>query len=186
MPTFFNRECDIALASNRQLTNYIHKVDDILIYASSQEELEEQFEELLKTCRKFWMTLALKKLLWAPPSQKLHYAGFLISDQKAEMCEKWAAKLAAYPEPTNRTDLAAWLGLTSQCGQWYPEVNNGSTEMCKLLNKDIPFLWTSELSEEFKKLKSILCSKIVLSSFNSEWETQLLVDSSIKFGIGYV
>ena len=40
-PEFFNRKCDIALASNRQLTNFVCEVDDILIYASSQEELEE-------------------------------------------------------------------------------------------------------------------------------------------------
>ena len=42
------------------------------------------------------------------------------------------------------------------------------------------------MSEEFQILKAILCSKIVLSSFNPEWETKLLVDSLIKFGIGYV
>ena len=154
--------------SNRQLTNFVREVDDILIYTSSQEELEEQFEELLKTCRKFWMTLAPKKLLWALPGQKLHYAGFLISDQGAEMCEERAAKLASYQEPTNRKELAAWLGITAQCGQWYPEVNSGSAEIRKLLKKDVPFLWTNELSEEFRKLKAILCSKIVLSSFNPE------------------
>ena len=55
------------------------------------------------------------------------------------MSDKWAEKLASYPEPTNRKELAAWLGLTAQCGHWCPKVNSGSAEMRKLLKKGHSF-----------------------------------------------
>ena len=35
-------------------------------------------------------------------------------------------------------------------------------------------------------MKRVLCSKIVLSSFNQKYETRLLVDSSIKYGVAYL
>ena len=35
-------------------------------------------------------------------------------------------------------------------------------------------------------MRKVLCSKITLSSFNKDYETKLLVDSSIKFGVAYV
>ena len=51
-PDTFNREVDIAFSRNPKLTNMVREVDDCLLYVSSQEELEEQFCELLKTCRR--------------------------------------------------------------------------------------------------------------------------------------
>ena len=68
-PETFNREVDIALSKNPNLTNCVREVDDLLLFASSQEELEEQFCELLKTCRGARMTLAPKKIYYAPPGQ---------------------------------------------------------------------------------------------------------------------
>ena len=50
-PDTFNREVDIVFSRNSKLTNMVREVDDSLLYASSQDELEEQFCELLKTCR---------------------------------------------------------------------------------------------------------------------------------------
>ena len=38
-PETFNREVDIALSKNPNLTNCVREVDDCLLYASSQEEL---------------------------------------------------------------------------------------------------------------------------------------------------
>ena len=42
------------------------------------------------------------------------------------------------------------------------------------------------MTEEFKAMRKVLCSKITLSSFNQGYETKLLVDSSIKFGVANV
>ena len=57
-PDTFNREVAIAFSKNPKLKNIVREMDDVLVYASSQEELEEQFCELLKTCRGARITLA--------------------------------------------------------------------------------------------------------------------------------
>ena len=62
-PDTFNREVDIAFSKNPKLKNIVREVDDVLIYASSQEELEEQFCELLKTCRGEGSLSPLKRLI---------------------------------------------------------------------------------------------------------------------------
>ena len=78
-PDTFNREVDIAFSRSPKLTNMVREVDDCLLYASSQEELEEQFCELLKTCREARITLAPKKTYYALPGESLQYAGMKIS-----------------------------------------------------------------------------------------------------------
>ena len=105
---------------------------------------------------------------------------------RAEMSDERADKLRSYPEPTNRKELAAWVGLAAQCNSWFPEVNQASYKMRQLLKKDREFVWLEEMSSEFQEMKRVLCSKIVLSSFNQNYETRLLVDSSIKFGVAYL
>ena len=81
------------------------------------------------------MTLAPKKLFFAPPGQSLRYAGMKISSEGAQMSDERAEKLANYPEPTNRKELAAWIGLAAQCNSWFPEVNQASSGMRQLLMK---------------------------------------------------
>ena len=175
--SFFNCECDIALSQNKNLTNFIREVDNILLFGGAGGAVRGAVEDV---------QTAPKKLAFCLPGQKLRYAGFLLSSQGAEMCDERAEKLWTYPEPTNRKELAAWLGLAAQCSQWFPEINVGSREMRIFLKKYVPFLWTQELTEEFQKLKTILCSKIILVSLDPELETKLLVDSSLKFGIAYI
>ena len=135
-PDTFNREVDIAFSKNPKLTIMVREVDDCLLYVSSQEELEEQFCELLKTCREARITLALKKTYYAPSGESLRYAGMKISSEGAQMTDEHAEKLATYPEPTNRKELAAWIGLSAQCNSWFPEINQASHGMCQLLKKD--------------------------------------------------
>ena len=177
---------DIAFSKNPKLTNMVREVDDCLLYVNSQEELEEQFCELLKTCREVRITLAPKKTYYAPPGESLRYAGMKISLEGAQMSDERAEKLATYPEPTNRRELAAWIGLSVQCNSWFPEINQASHGMRQLLKKDQEFVWTETFSEEFKAMRKVLCSKITLSSFNKDYETKLLVDSSIKLGVAYI
>ena len=185
-PDTFNREVDIAFSRNPRLTNMVREVDDCLLFASSQEELEEQFCELLKTCREARITLAPKKTYYAPPGESLRYAGMKISSEGTQMSDERAEKLATYPEPTNRKELAAWIGLSALCNSWFPEINQASHNMRQLLRKDREFVWTETFSDEFKAMRKVLCSKITLSSFNKDFETKLLIDSSIKFGVAYV
>ena len=92
-PDTFNREVDIAFSKNTKLKNIVREVDDVLIYASSQEELEEQFCELLKTCRGARITLAPKKTYFAGPGESLRYAGMKISSEGAQMSDEHADKL---------------------------------------------------------------------------------------------
>ena len=78
------------------------------------------------------------------------------------------------------------MGLAAQCNAWFPEINQASHNMRQLLKKDREFVWTETMSQEFKDMRRVLCSKITLSSFNQSYETRLLVDSSIKYGVAYV
>ena len=43
-----------------------------------------------------------------------------------------------------------------------------------------------DLLTRIQENEKVLCSKITLSSFNKDYETKLLVDSSIKWGVAYV
>ena len=105
--------------------------------------------------------LAQKKMTYALPGKKLRYADFLVSSEGAELCEERAETLRNCPEPSNRKELAAWMGLEAQCSQWFLDINAGSKEMRKLSKKEVPFVWSELLSKEFHALKRVLCSKVI-------------------------
>ena len=126
-----------SIQQDPKLTNMVRKVDDCLLYASLQEELEEQFCELLKMCREARITLAPKKTYYAPPGESLRYAWMKISSEGAQMSDERAEKLATYPEPTNRKELGSLdRPLSPVQFSWFPEINQASHGMRQLLKKD--------------------------------------------------
>lgn len=71
------------IVSNEELTHLVHEVDDLLLACETLEQLEAQFEILLKICQQYNFTLSPKKLEVAGPDEHLVFAGLRISAEGA-------------------------------------------------------------------------------------------------------
>ena len=90
-----------------------------------------------------------------------------------------------FPTPTNVTEVRSFLGLANQLGSFVPDLAHMSTVIRGLLKKDVSFVWLQEHEEAFTKMREILCSKMVVKSFDPQMETYIMTDASRLYGMVY-
>ena len=83
------------------------------------------------------------------------------------------------------TEVRSFLGLANQLGSFVPDLAHMSTVLRGLLKKDVSFVWLQEHEEAFTKMREILCSKMVVKSFDPQMETYIMTDASRLYGMGY-
>ena len=158
-------------------------VDDILIQGKTQEEVFTKFEQLLKRCRKFGITLSKSKLFMA--KENLKFSGFIVGQSGIHPDPSKLESLKLFPSPTNLTSLRSFLGLTNQLGGFIPDLSQMTLELRSLLKKNVAFNWMPEHEEKFRQIKYILTSDMVIKPFDTKKKTILLTDASKINGIGF-
>lgn len=159
-------------------------VDDILVYASSLEELKTRVKTVLEKCKQSSITLSRKKI---QVGRSVLFAGYVISDQGIAPDPSKVSSISKFPIPRNITDLRSFLGLTNQLGQFVPNLAHTSQPLRELLRKDVTFQWLQPQQQAFQKVKSILTDPngSVLSYFDPKLKTTLLTDASQLKGLGF-
>ena len=62
--------------------------------------------------------------------------------------------------PSTLTELRLFLGCWNQMRDYLPDFAHSTTNMTKLLKKDVPYIWDKTLQDEFEAIKEILRSPI--------------------------
>ena len=158
-------------------------VDDILIWASTFEELIERIRLVLQKCRDNDITISEKKL---QIGQEVKFAGYIVSKDGIRPDPEKVICLREFPEPKDVTDLRSFLGLAQQLGNFMPDLSQSTVLMRELLKKDTVYQWTPEIQKEFDDVKEILTSDMIVKPFDPQLETQLLTDASKTKGLGYI
>lgn len=78
-------------------------IDDILIHASSREEHDKIFAEIMKTARAKGVTFNPKKLQFRQQSVK--FLGHVISSEGISFDEDRIKSIRSFPEPSNKKDI---------------------------------------------------------------------------------
>ena len=87
--------------------------------------------------------------------------------------------------PTNVKEVKSYLGLVSYCSKFVPQFATISEPLRKLTRKREQFRWEKEQQDAFETLKSALTSAEVMSYYDSNAETRLIVDAS-PVGLGAI
>lgn len=157
-------------------------VDDILLWASTMQELFERLRILLLKCREIGLTISKKKI---KIGQELLFAGFIVGTSGIKPNPEKVEALSNFTPPTDVTSLRSFLGLANQLGFFIPDLSHSTVQMRSLLKKDAPFLWLPEHQVEFVKAKEILTSDLLVHPFDPALVTELLTDAS-RTGLGYM
>ena len=186
----FNAYIDKIVQEDPLFKNYARQVDDLLIWASSWEELNDQLERFFKLCEKYGLTLSPKKVQVAGPNQFVRFGGVRIGsiDGKA-VCSADQEKLRTirdYPAPTSQKEVRTLYGLFCQMALWYPELSRKMYHIRQLLRKDCAFNWSHEQQQELDELKSCLLQDRHVKPFNTEVLPQVITDFSNLEGYGYL
>jgi transposase InsO family protein len=157
-------------------------VDDILVEGNSLRQLDERLRALLERCRKHRIRLSLSKL---QIGQNVHFAGHIIGKDGIKPDPTKVEALRDFASPTDLTKLRSFLGLANQLGHFIPDLAQSTTEMRKLLRKDIAFQWLEVHEKEFQRVKNVLTSPVVVKPFDPSLQTDLLTDASCLHGLGF-
>ena len=157
-------------------------VDDILIWAETEEELMERTRIILNRCKEHNITISRKKL---ELGTELGFAGHIVSHNGIRPDNDKYKAIKEFPTPKNIKDLRSFLGLANQLAAFVPDLAHMSAGLRPLLKKDNAWVWEKEHEEEFSKIKNLLTSPTVAKPFDDAKDTILLTDASRLHGLGY-
>ena len=87
--------------------------------------------------------------------------------------------------PTNQRSLQLFLGIVNHYSKFIPFLADLSAPLYRLLRKDVPFHWSEECEDSFKRIEEVLTSSEVLAHFDPKVPLGLACDASTT-GIGAV
>ena len=181
-PATFERLMDTVLAGLNWQICLIY-LDDIIVHGESFEAMLTNLDSVL--CKLQDAGLKLKPRKCQLFKKEVEYLGHIVSASGIKTDPKKIQAVRDWPEPNNVTELRSFIGLCS----YYRRVILGFADIAKplhrLTSKGEPFVWTSECSQAFEKLKNCLCEAPTLAHPDFTKEFILDTDAS-DFAIGAV
>ena len=158
-------------------------VDDILIWAESEEEHDRILKEVL--CRSRSRNLKMNIEKSQIRCDEVKYAGHILSKNGLKPDPKKVEAVTNIGNPKNREELQRFLGMVTYLVKFISNYSQVAAPLRLLLEKDIEWHWTAQQTESYETLKKLISNAPVLKYFDPEKQTVLSVDASSK-GVGAV
>ena len=160
-------------------------LDDILIYAKTLEDLNEQTKEVLIIIDENNLTLNKEKCLYNV--QRIDFLGCVIDENGVQAAPEKVEAIKNFIPPTNTTELRSFLGLVNFVGQFVPNLATSTWPLSKLLTPGKNQIeWHEEQQNAFENIKCIIERDIISRGhFDVNDATALYTDAS-PVGIGAV
>ena len=149
--------------------------DDIILFAKSQAELDNILSLILQRLSDHGLTLNLEKCEF--DKQEVEFFGFVFSSQGISSSPAKVKAVQQMAAPNNISEIRSFLGMTNFLSRFIPDYAELSAPLRNLTKKEVQWTWGSEQQQSFKKLKSTLCSKYVMSYFTTSKETTIVTDA---------
>ena len=157
--------------------------DDILIHATTKEELRARTANVDRRLADHNLTTNVKKRL--EEQEKIKFFGLILSGTGVELDQSKTNAIRTTEPPNSKSAVRSFLGLANYCSRFIKNYSDLSKPLRDLIKDDTPFNWTQESDESFQQLKAALAQTKTLSFFNPTLQTELIVDAS-PFGLGAV
>lgn len=180
MPAVFQRLMNNLFPNHKNVTTYL---DDLLIHSKNIEEHFQHLEEVLTKLREAGLKVKLKKCSFCQSS--VRYLGYELTDKGFKPLNDKVAAINKFPIPNKEDDVRSFLGMAGYYRKYIDNFSTIAQPLSNLLKKDVPFCWTNECENSFKKLKDKLSAAPVLTYPNFKLPFFIETDASQK-GIGAV
>jgi hypothetical protein len=136
-------------------------IDDILIYTKTVKEHEEVVRWLLKRlCEEGYYANPEKCEFFM---REVSFLGHVINEKGIHVQQHKVKAVAAWPTPTTRTEVKAFLGLTGYYRKFVPSYSGVATPLTELTKNSQRFEWGLTQQQAFDQLKAKLTSAPVLA-----------------------
>ena len=157
--------------------------DDILIWASSIDEMAQRLDKLFKTLHGKNLKINPSKCVFA--TKKLTFAGYSLTDKGTHPDPSKVDAVNNAKTPANATEVRRFLGLVNFCSQFIKNYATLTEPLRQLTRKGEPFVWNEKQQKSFVKLKECLTEASTMSYYQPKAETKVIVDAS-PVGLGAI
>ena len=127
-------------------------VDNTIIWAATEAELEECVFTVLQRCAENNITISRKKF---EMGSSIQFEGHIISDGGIRPDDDKFAALRNFKQPDNVKELRSFLGLVAQFGAFAPDTACLTSHLRQLLQKETPWVWLPEHKLDFENTKKL-------------------------------
>ncbi|XP_065060965.1 uncharacterized protein K02A2.6-like [Rhopilema esculentum] len=158
------------------IDNVRNLADDIIIFGKTRAEHDKALNECLARLKARKLTVNREKCKFLQP--ELSFFGMVFSEDGVKPDQKKIADLVDAPIPNNASEVRSLLGMANFSAKFIPNFADITEPLRRLTHKNIVFKWEKEHSQAFKKLKDVLTDSPVMTYFDIDKETYLIVDAS--------
>ena len=179
-PAIFQRTMDTILQGIPRTCCYL---DDILVTGSTREEHLQNLETVLQRLDQRGVRVKKSKCEFLKDS--VECLGHKIDASGLHATTKKVDAVINAPQPKNVKQLRSFLGLLQYYGRFIPNLSSLLHPLNSLLQKEVPWKWSSECEAAFQQAKTRLTSIGVLAHYNPKLPLRLAGDAS-AYAIGAV
>ncbi|CAL2259865.1 unnamed protein product [Prunus armeniaca] len=111
--------------------------------------------------------------------------GHIVSEKGIEVDKSKIGLVRHLPSPTSVREVRSFLGHAGFYRRFIKDFSKISTPLCRLLQKDVPFVFDDECEKAFKHLKQLLTSAPIIVPPNWSLPFELMCDAS-DYALGAV
>ncbi|XP_055633366.1 uncharacterized protein K02A2.6-like [Toxorhynchites rutilus septentrionalis] len=156
--------------------NVVNFIDDILIFASTEQEHDRVLDAVLSTLNRYGMLLNQGKCVFKV--SELEFLGHVISpdgicpsNSKVECLQKFRA-------PSTSEEVRSFLGLVTYIGRFLPNLATITAPLRELTHSGVKFIWGEKQQTSFEKLKELIGNVQHLRFFDNTLRTRVIADAS--------
>jgi hypothetical protein len=158
-------------------------VDDAILCHSTFSGHLEQLRHIFQKLRMQNLRINPKRSTFARES--VTFLGFVFNASRMELDSQRFQKIRNIRAPKNVTETRQICGLVQYYKRHLPNLAKILIPIRQLLQKDVPFHWTTEHDQAFEQVKDLLLQNITLAYPDFQKEFVVIIDGS-KRSVGHV
>jgi hypothetical protein len=160
-------------------------MDDILVYAKSEDEHDRLVKEVLERLQQNGLAVSPDKCVWK--AREVEFLGYMIGREGIRMASGKVDTVLAWKTPTSLTEVQAFLGFANFYRRFikdYSRIARPLTELTKM-EAGRKWAWNEHAEDTFRELKKRFTTAPVLAHFDAQRPIVIETDAS-DFAIGAI
>ena len=148
-------------------------LDDVIVHATTEEEHECRFENVVRVLSSKGLTLNRNKCQFK--MLHLEFMGHVLSARGIAPADVQVKAVIEACEPKNAAEVISFLALVNFTACFIPDLSTVSAPLRQLTKNGEPFVWDQEEQQLYFELKKRLASAEILGYFDKNAQTKVIL-----------